>query len=64
MFGDDLKDYDIHIQFLQTYEGVEGDSASITVATAILSAIFALKTIVVSHTAGTTDKNSIHSGSM
>ncbi len=39
MFGDDLKDYDIHIQFLQTYEGVEGDSASITIATAILSAL-------------------------
>ncbi len=43
MFGDDLKDYDIHIQFLQTYEGVEGDSASITVATAILSALKNLK---------------------
>lgn len=43
MFGDDLKEYDIHIQFLQTYEGIEGDSASITVATAILSALKGLK---------------------
>ncbi len=35
----DLKDYDIHVQFLQTYHGVEGDSASISVATAIISAL-------------------------
>ncbi len=35
----DLKDYDIHVQFLQTYEGVEGDSASVSVATAIISAL-------------------------
>lgn len=38
-FGDELKEYDIYVQFLQTYEGVEGDSASIAVATAILSAL-------------------------
>ena len=38
-FGEELKDYDIYVQFLQTYEGVEGDSASIAVATAILSAL-------------------------
>jgi Lon-like ATP-dependent protease len=31
--------YDIYVQFLQTYEGVEGDSASISVATAIISAV-------------------------
>lgn len=36
----DLSNYDIHIQFLQTYEGVEGDSASISVATAVLSSLF------------------------
>ncbi|KAF1074137.1 Archaeal Lon protease [Methanogenium sp. MK-MG] len=30
---------DIHIQFLGTYNGVEGDSASVTVATAVISAI-------------------------
>ena len=30
---------DTHIQFLQTYEGVEGDSASISIATAVISAI-------------------------
>ncbi|MBW3010647.1 ATP-dependent protease LonB [Candidatus Woesearchaeota archaeon] len=39
-FGDDIKEkLDIFIQFLQTYEGVEGDSASIAVATAIISAL-------------------------
>ncbi len=37
--GKDTSNYDIHIQFLQTYEGVEGDSASVSVATAVLSAI-------------------------
>jgi Lon-like ATP-dependent protease len=35
----DISAYDIHIQFLQTYEGVEGDSASISVATAVISAL-------------------------
>ncbi len=39
-FGEDIKEkYAIFIQFLQTYEGVEGDSASIAVATAIISAL-------------------------
>lgn len=39
-FGEDIKErYDVFIQFLQTYEGVEGDSASIAVATAIISAL-------------------------
>ncbi|RME53597.1 ATP-dependent protease LonB, partial [Candidatus Woesearchaeota archaeon] len=39
-FGQDIKkDHDIYVQFLQTYEGVEGDSASIAVATAIISAL-------------------------
>ena len=39
-FGEDIKgNYDIYVQFLQTYEGVEGDSASIAVATAIISAL-------------------------
>ncbi len=38
-FGEDLKaKYDVYVQFLQTYEGVEGDSASIAVATSIISA--------------------------
>ncbi len=35
----DLSKMDIHIQFLQTYEGVEGDSASISIATAIVSSL-------------------------
>ncbi|MBS3146389.1 ATP-dependent protease LonB [Candidatus Woesearchaeota archaeon] len=40
LFGEDIKEkYDIYIQFLQTTEGVEGDSASIAVATAIISAL-------------------------
>ncbi len=39
-FGEDIKKkHDIYVQFLQTYEGVEGDSASIAVATAIISAL-------------------------
>ncbi len=39
-FGDDIKEtVDIYVQFLQTYEGVEGDSASIAVATAIISSL-------------------------
>lgn len=43
-FGEDLKgNYDIHVQFLQTYEGVEGDSASIAVATSVISALKDLK---------------------
>ncbi len=37
--GEDVTKYDIHIQFLQTHEGVEGDSASISVATAVFSSI-------------------------
>ena len=38
-FGEDLKEkHDIYVQFLQTYEGVEGDSASIAVATSVISA--------------------------
>jgi Lon-like ATP-dependent protease len=40
VFGDDLsKDYSVYIQFVQTHSGVEGDSASIAVATAIVSAL-------------------------
>ncbi len=37
--GKDTSNFDIHIQFLQTYEGVEGDSASVSVATAVISAL-------------------------
>jgi Lon-like ATP-dependent protease len=35
----DTSSFDIHVQFLQTYEGIEGDSASISVATAVISAL-------------------------
>src|SRR3990167_5819904 len=39
-FGEDLKEkYDIFTQFIGTSEGVEGDSASIAVATSIVSAL-------------------------
>ena len=37
--GKDLSDLDVHIQFVGTYEGVEGDSASVSIATAVISAI-------------------------
>jgi Lon-like ATP-dependent protease len=37
--GKDISKMDVHIQFVGTYEGVEGDSASISIATAVLSAI-------------------------
>ena len=38
-FAEDITGkYDIYVQFLQTYEGVEGDSASIAVAVSIISA--------------------------
>lgn len=38
--GKDISKFDLHIQFLQSYPGgVEGDSASISVATAVISAL-------------------------
>ncbi len=37
--GKRITESDIHIQFMQTFEGVEGDSASISIATAVLSAL-------------------------
>ncbi|UUX91116.1 ATP-dependent protease LonB [Methanoplanus endosymbiosus] len=37
--GKDIRNMDIHIQFIGTYNGVEGDSASVSVATAVISAI-------------------------
>jgi Lon-like ATP-dependent protease len=39
ILGKDISNHDIHIQFLQTYEGVEGDSASVSVAVAVMSAL-------------------------
>lgn len=41
--GKDISNLDIHIQFLQSHEGVEGDSASVTIATAIISALEGLE---------------------
>ncbi len=40
--GKDLSDLDIHIQFVGSYDGVEGDSASVSIATAVISAIESL----------------------
>ncbi|MEM3030503.1 MAG: ATP-dependent protease LonB [Candidatus Micrarchaeia archaeon] len=37
--GRDVSRYDIHVQFLQSYEGVEGDSASISIAVSVISAM-------------------------
>jgi len=37
--GKDISRKDIHIQFVGTYEGVEGDSASISIATAVISSL-------------------------
>ncbi len=37
--GRDISKHDIHIQFIGTYEGLEGDSASISVITAVISAM-------------------------
>ena len=40
IFGEDLtKDNSVFVQFIQTYGGVDGDSASIAIATAIVSAL-------------------------
>jgi Lon-like ATP-dependent protease len=36
--GEDISNHDIHVQFIGTYDGIEGDSASIAVATAVISA--------------------------
>jgi Lon-like ATP-dependent protease len=37
--GKDISRKDIHIQFVGTHEGVEGDSASISIATAVISSL-------------------------
>ncbi|KUG20227.1 atp-dependent protease la [hydrocarbon metagenome] len=37
--GKDIRNMDVHVQFIGTYGGVEGDSASVSVATAVISAI-------------------------
>ncbi|WP_254537293.1 ATP-dependent protease LonB [Halomarina litorea] len=36
---EDISEQDIHIQYVQSYEGVQGDSASVTMATAVISAL-------------------------
>ncbi|MBC7128187.1 MAG: ATP-dependent protease LonB [Thermoplasmatales archaeon] len=55
--GEDISKKDIHIQFIGTYEGVEGDSASISVATAVISA---MERVPVSQQVAMTGSLSIH----
>ena len=40
IIGEDMSKYDIHLEYIGTYEGVEGDSASVTMTTVILSAFY------------------------
>ena len=40
--GEDISNHDIHIQFVGTSDGVEGDSASVSIATAVISALEAV----------------------
>jgi Lon-like ATP-dependent protease len=37
--GEDISNHDVHVQFIGSREGTEGDSASISVATAVFSAL-------------------------
>jgi len=55
--GKDISKRDIHIQFVGTYEGVEGDSASISVATAVISA---MENVPLSQQVGMTGSLSVH----
>ncbi len=41
--GEDVSNHDVHIQFVLAHEGVEGDSASVSIATAVLSALTRVK---------------------
>ncbi|MES2155249.1 MAG: ATP-dependent protease LonB [bacterium] len=41
--GEDVSNHDVHIQFVLAHEGVEGDSASVSIATAVLSAMSRVK---------------------
>ena len=54
--GKNVASHDVHVQFLQTYEGVEGDSASIAVAVAVISA---MEGIPVDQTVGMTGSLSV-----
>jgi len=54
--GKDISNYDVHIQFIGTHEGVEGDSASISVAAAIISA---MENVEIDQTVGMTGSLSI-----
>ena len=55
--GKDVSQRDIHIQFVGAYEGVEGDSASISVATAVISA---MENVPLSQEYGMTGSLSVH----
>ena len=57
--GKDISNYDVHIQFIGTQEGVEGDSASISIAAAIISA---MENVEIDQTIGMTGSLSIRGG--
>lgn len=57
--GKDISNYDVHIQFIGTQEGVEGDSASISIAAAIISA---MENVEIDQTVGMTGSLSIRGG--
>jgi len=57
--GKDISNYDVHIQFIGTHEGVEGDSASISIAAAIISA---MENVEIDQTVGMTGSLSIRGG--
>lgn len=59
MTGTDVSRHDVHIQFVGTYEGVEGDSASVSIATAVISAI---EKIPVDQTVAMTGSLSVRGG--
>ncbi len=43
LLAEDVSNHDVHIQFILAHEGVEGDSASVSIATAVLSAMTRVK---------------------
>jgi Lon-like ATP-dependent protease len=54
--GQDISNHDIHVQFVGSSEGTEGDSASISVATAVISA---LESVEVNQSVGMTGSLSV-----
>ncbi len=57
--GKDISNYDVHIQFIGTHEGVEGDSASVSIAAGIISA---MENVEIDQAVGMTGSLSIRGG--